>query len=87
LFSRIVRSISILGTNVAWTSFEFPQGYSIYMEGAQGDAVAYWRFPAHPPGTQPGIVKKSLRLSDVICAYNGPDLIRRFRLMQHGDRH
>lgn len=50
------------------------QGYSIYMEGAQGDAVAYWRFPTHP-GTQSGVVKKSHRLRDLIRAYNGPDLI------------
>jgi hypothetical protein len=60
---------------VARTSFEFPQGYSIYLEGAQGDAVAYWRFPAHPPGIQPGVVKKSVLLSDVIGAYTGPDVI------------
>jgi len=61
-------------TNVDRTSFEFPQGYSIYMEGAQGDAVGYWRFPTHP-GTQPGVVKKSHRLRDLIGTYIGPDLI------------
>lgn len=59
---------------MARTFVEFPQGYSIYMDGDEGDAVAYWRFPAHP-GVQPGVAKRSLRLRDLIGVYNGPDLV------------
>ena len=52
------------------TTQEFPQGYSMYLEGKAGDAVGYLRVPAHA-----GKTARQARLSDLIGDYTGPDII------------
>jgi hypothetical protein len=51
------------------------QGYEFHISGKSGDAVGYLRFPAHPPGIVPGVVHRALRLSDLIGAYDGRDVV------------
>jgi len=40
---------------------------------ADDDGVAYLRLPDHP-GTLPGVVKKTIRLRDLVAGYSGPDI-------------
>ena len=37
------------------------------------DEVAYLKLPTHP-GSSPGVVKNSVALTDVLGAYEGPDV-------------
>ncbi|QMV15552.1 DUF2283 domain-containing protein [Vibrio spartinae] len=41
---------------------------------ADDDEVAYLYLPEHPKKVVPGIVKKQVRLSEIVKNYNGPDI-------------
>ena len=46
-------------------------------EDEDGEVVAYLRLPAHP-GPGKAVVKKNVRLRDVVEDYHGPDLFLDF---------
>lgn len=56
-------------------SHRFSQGYAFSMDGHKGEAVGYLQFPGHPGMGVTNAVKRSLRLSDLIGLYLGPDVI------------
>jgi hypothetical protein len=46
----------------------------IQLNVSSDDGIAYVLLPDHPRHTVPRIVKKQIRLSDVVDGYKGPDI-------------